>query len=69
MIKRRGAVRLVNAGNKLALVSKCKDGNLVKSDVGEQLSAAMPLCAADDAITLYDGKILLVTKGNLSVCE
>lgn len=69
MIKRRGAVRLVNAGNKLALVSKRRDGNLVKSDVGEQLSAAMPLCAADDAITLYDGKILLVTKGNLSVCE
>lgn len=69
MIKRRGAVRLVNAGNKLALVSKRKDGNLVKSDVGEQLSAAMPLCAADDAIALYDGKILLVTKGNLSVCE
>ncbi len=69
MIKRRGAVRLVNAGNKLALVSKRKDGNLGKSDVGEQLSAAMPLCAADDAITLYDGKILLVTKGNLSVCE
>ena len=69
MIKRRGAVRLVNAGNQLALVSKRKDGNLGKSDVGEQLSAAMPLCAADDAITLYDGKILLVTKGNLSVCE
>ena len=69
MIKRRGAVRLVNAGNKLALVSKRKDGNLGKSDVGNQLSAAMPLCAADDAITLYDGKILLVTKGNLTICE
>lgn len=69
MIKRKGAVRLVNTGNKLVLVSRRKDGNLGKSDVGNQLSAAMPLCAADDAITLYDGKILLVTKGNLTICE
>lgn len=69
MIKRKGTVRLVNTGNKLALISRRKDGNLGKSDVGNQLSAAMPLCAADDAITLYDGKILLVTKGNLTICE
>lgn len=69
MIKRKGAVRLVNTGNKLALISRRKDGNLGKSDVGNQLSTAMPLCAADDAITLYDGKILLVTKGNLTICE
>lgn len=69
MIKRKGAVRLVNTGNKLALISRRKDGNLGKSEVGNQLSAAMPLCAADDAITLYDGKILLITKGNLTICE
>lgn len=69
MVKQRGTLRLAHSGDKVLLISKRKDGNLGKSEVTDNISSALPHYCADDAIELYDGKYLLVVKGNLTITK
>lgn len=69
MVKRRGVLRLASSGDKVLLIGKRQNGILGKSEVSDNLSAAVPHYCADDAIALYDDKYLLVVKGNLMITE
>lgn len=69
MVKRKGALRLARSGDKVVLIGKRKNGALCKSEVSDDVSAAVPHFCADDAIELYDGKYLLVVKGNIIIAE
>ena len=70
MIKRKNgkAVRITSSGGKISLVVVRKDGNLGTSEYRNGvLAASEPFYAADDAVKLFDGKMLVRIRDGLFV--
>jgi len=69
MVKRKQSMRIEASDGKVYLVRRKRNGNLGESEVAGGISSAAPHVAADDAVRLYDGKILAVIRGNLVVLD